>query len=49
MSPTVLGPLRAYVEAFSGYGDSLIDYNWYQNTIGIGVALNDYLDRPGRP
>ena len=49
MSPPVLGPLRAYVEAFSGYGDSLIDYNWYQNTIGIGVALNDYLDRPGRP
>jgi phospholipase A1 len=48
MSPPVLGPLRAYVEAFSGYGDSLIDYNWYQNTIGIGVSLNDYLDRPGR-
>lgn len=49
MSPPVLGPLRAYVEAFSGYGDSMIDYNWYQNTIGIGVSLNDYLDRPGRP
>jgi phospholipase A1 len=48
MSPPVLGPLRAYVEAFSGYGDSLIDYNWYQNTIGVGVSLNDYLDRPGR-
>ena len=49
MSPPVLGPLRAYVEAFSGYGDSMIDYNWYQNTIGIGIALNDFLDRPGRP
>ncbi len=49
MSPPLLGPLRAYVEAFSGYGDSMIDYNWYQNTIGIGVALNDFLDRPGRP
>ncbi|MCU0766892.1 MAG: phospholipase A [Gammaproteobacteria bacterium] len=48
MSPPVLGPLRAYVEAFSGYGDSMIDYNWYQNTIGVGIALNDYLDRPGR-
>jgi len=48
MSPPVLGPLRAYVEAFSGYGDSLIDYNWYQNTIGVGISLNDYLDRPGR-
>jgi phospholipase A1 len=49
MSPPILGPLRAYVEAFSGYGDSMIDYNWYQNTIGIGIALNDFLDRPGRP
>jgi phospholipase A1 len=48
MSPPILGPLRAYVEAFSGYGDSLIDYNWYQNTIGVGVALNDFLDRPGQ-
>ncbi len=48
MSPPIVGPLRAYAEAFSGYGDSLIDYNWYQNTIGIGISLNDYLDRPGR-
>lgn len=48
MSPPLLGPLRAYVEAFSGYGDTLIDYNWRQNTIGVGVALNDFLDRPGR-
>ena len=48
MSPPILGPLRAYVEAFSGYGDSLIDYNWYQNTIAAGISLNDYLDRPGR-
>jgi phospholipase A1 len=47
-SPPLLGPLRAYVEAFTGYGDSLIDYNWRQNTIGIGIALNDPLDRPGQ-
>lgn len=43
MSPQVLGPLRVYVRAFTGYGDSLIDYNWKQNTIGIGMALNDIL------
>lgn len=45
-TPPLLGPLRGYVEAFAGYGESLIDYNWYQNTIGIGIALNDLLDRP---
>ena len=28
---------------YYGYGDSLIDDNWKQNTIGIGMALNDIL------
>ena len=44
-SPPLLGPLRGYVDAFSGYGASMIDYNWHQNTLGIGVTLNDVLDR----
>lgn len=43
-SPPVFGPLRAYVSAFSGYGETLIDYDWKQNTFGIGFTLNDRLD-----
>lgn len=42
-TPPLLGPLRGYVQAFSGYGDSMIDYNWNQNIIGIGISLNDVL------
>jgi len=43
VTPPLLGPLRGYVQAFSGYGDSMIDYNWNQNIVGIGIALNDVL------
>ncbi|MCC6610527.1 MAG: phospholipase A [Burkholderiales bacterium] len=43
MSPRLLGPVRAYVQGFAGYGESMIDYNWNQKTIGVGIALNDAL------
>lgn len=42
-SRPILGPLRGYVHAFTGYGDSLIDYNWKQTSVGIGFVLNDLL------
>jgi len=42
-SPRLFGPFRAYVQGFAGYGESMIDYNWSQKTIGIGVSINDTL------
>lgn len=33
------GPLKGYVHWFSGYGQSLIDYNYFQRSIGAGVVM----------
>jgi len=42
-SRPVLGPMRVHFQLFSGYGESLIDYDWNQTTVGVGVTLNDLL------
>jgi phospholipase A1 len=31
--------LKGYVQLFSGYGQSLIDYNYFHRTIGAGVQI----------
>lgn len=35
--------VRFYTQFYSGYGDTLIDYNFNQNRIGIGFMINDLL------
>jgi phospholipase A1/A2 len=34
---------RLYVQGFTGYGQSLIEYNHRTNAFGIGIAFNDWL------
>ena len=37
------GKLRGYATAFSGYGESMIDYNHSQTRFGLGIALSNVL------
>jgi phospholipase A1 len=34
--------LHGYVQVFSGYGESMIDYNFRQQRIGLGVSVVEW-------
>lgn len=37
------GLIEGYVQFFSGYGQSLIEYDHYTNSFGVGIVINNWI------
>lgn len=37
------GVLHGYIQFFSGYGQSLIEYDHYTNSVGVGLSLSNWV------
>lgn len=37
------GVLHGYIQFFSGYGQSLIEYDHYTNSVGVGISINNWI------
>ncbi len=43
VSVPVTERLKLYVQYINGYGDGLINYDYRSHTVGVGVALTDWM------
>lgn len=35
--------LRGYIQGFTGYGQSLLDYDSNQTSVGVGLSVKDFI------
>jgi phospholipase A1 len=43
LSYPITNKIRFYIQGYSGYGQSLIEYNHRTNAAGVGISFNDWL------